>query len=258
MHPTCYEYIFLLLFVFEIGDSQHVNIVASRRFRQSLSLANHPVITWVRYFEQESVKHSESIGHGMGKIRNIVLLPKIKWETKFIVVLIPCFDVCLPICYILAPPRPSIVVALATKQYFHAILVRWIVFEKVEDVESQLAFDLLVVHPEEKPLGTTSTVYILLQQQVVLPLTLSSCCKSKIATFEPALKLNLCFIILRLGFVLKPRFWVKRFDACKISVITLHIETGWRLIKTVLEKFAELRGVHFKQFLLLFLLGNGS
>lgn len=93
-------------------------------------------------------------------------------------------------------------------------------------MECQLAFDLLVVHSEEKPLGATSAVYILLQQQVVLPVKFSSCCKSKVTTLEPTLKLNLCLTILRLGFVMIPRFRVKRFDACKIGVIALQIETG--------------------------------
>ena len=124
-------------------------------------------------------------------------------------------------------------------------------------MEGQLAFDFLVVHSEEEPLGATSAIDILLQQQVVLPLMFSSCCKCKVTTLESALKLYLCLAILRLSFVLKPRLRVKRFDACKIGVITLHIETGGRLVKTVLEKFAELRGMHFQQLFFLLLLGDG-
>ena len=45
MNSTGYEHIFLVLLVFEIGDSQHVNVVTPGRFRQSFSLANHPIIT---------------------------------------------------------------------------------------------------------------------------------------------------------------------------------------------------------------------
>ena len=173
MHAAGNEGHFFLPDALEIGNSKHVHVVAARRLSQCFALEDGIDVGVVGDCQQMPVEHGEGVGRTVGEISHVCFAFEGVGEGERVVGLLPSyFYVVLEVFDVLALSLPGVVVALAADCDLHAVLEGRVVFEEVEDVEAHPSHVLMVVHSKKEPLRAASSVYILLQQQVVLVLHL--------------------------------------------------------------------------------------
>jgi len=106
------EYCSFCFLFFEIRDDEHIDIITARRLSDRLSLANHPILHWIRYLQQHVIQHGEGIRRTMGKICSIVLLTELIAETQSIVIFFSTyFEIGFPVFDVLATSTPSVIIA---------------------------------------------------------------------------------------------------------------------------------------------------
>lgn len=192
MHAAGNEGHFLLPITLEIGNSDHVHVVATGRLSERLAFKDRIEVGVVGDRQQMAVEHGEGVGRTVGEIGHVCFVLEVIGEGESVVGLLPSYlYVVLEICDVLALPLPGVVVGLAADGDLHAVFEGGVVFEEVDDVEAHLSQEFVVVHSKEEPLRAASSVYILLQQQVVLVLHLGSRHQRQVATLKPALKAQL-------------------------------------------------------------------
>lgn len=153
----------------EVGDGEHVDVVAAWRFGQSLPLDLGVELRIVGDVEEVPVHHGEGVRRTVGEVGDVVLPVEEVGEGQRVVGLILVeFDVVAEVGNILAAPGPAVAAALPALRYLHAVLEGGVVLEQVEDVEPHPSPRLAVVHPEEEPLRAPARIDVLLQQQQVL------------------------------------------------------------------------------------------
>jgi hypothetical protein len=169
MHSTGDKDNLFCFFDPEVGDGQKFNVIASWRFSEGSSLEDVCIFRLVVYFQKISIEHSEGIGLAVCEIDGFVLFFEIVGEREGKMRLqFSNFDIVLHVCYLGAVPCPGISVALGTHQYLHPVFVRRVILEEIEKVEFDSASCRSVLYPEEKPLGASRAVDVLLEEQIVL------------------------------------------------------------------------------------------
>jgi len=115
----------------------------------------------------------------MCEICDIVLILEVENERKSkIRFVLTDWDIVFKILYLLSSSAPSISISLTANADLHSILERRIAFDKIQNIKFYPTLSLLIFHAKEKPLSTSCSIYVLLQQEVVLSLGFTFYCES--------------------------------------------------------------------------------
>ena len=159
-----------------LSDSKQLHIIPSNSLAQRRPLANSPQV-WVSLnFGNVRLQVAISIGIGVCEIDLIVVVGKCvlpgKRVVRFVLERAPTVPIFVVVDVLTAPVPTQVLLLwlfLTVNYYLHPHSVQTVLLVLVQDVELYFLVLTSVRYLKKKPLRVPVRVYVVLQQQVVLP-----------------------------------------------------------------------------------------